>query len=116
MDVLPIVIILLKLETGLKKDVRNFVRIKYGSAGLAVILFTINKRHYYVIPEGIINLKLLNKPLASCFLINLGVLLSHIAYFDKSIGFHLFLIGTIEFLLPVFFYNSNKRITFPIFG
>ena len=105
----------LKLENGLKKDVRNFVRIKYGFVGLVVFLFAFNKRRNYVIPEDIINLKLLNKPLASCSLINLGFLLSHIPYFDKNIVFHLFLIATLEFLLPVFFYNSNKRITFLIF-
>ena len=34
----------MKLATGLKKDVRNVAREKYGFVELIVILFTLNKR------------------------------------------------------------------------
>ena len=43
----------LKLENGLKKQVRNVDRIKYGFIKLVEILFTFNKRCGYVIPSDL---------------------------------------------------------------
>ena len=40
-----------------------------------------------ILLKGVFNPKLLNNPLASCFLINLGFLLSNTEYFDKSVTF-----------------------------
>ena len=56
-----------------------------------------------ILLKGVPIPKLLNIPLASCFLINLYFLLSHITHFDKSISFPLFIFATLEFLISVFF-------------
>ena len=47
--------------------------------------------------------KLLNNPLASCYLTNFDFWLSHTAYFDKSIALPFFVLAIFGFLLSVFF-------------
>ena len=49
-----------------------------------------------------------NNPFASCFLINLGFLLSRAAYFNKSICFPLFVFAILGFLLYVFFLGFKQ--------
>ena len=54
-----------------------------------------------ILLKGVFILKLFNKHLVFCFLINLDFLLSHIAHFDKSIIPPLFVSVTLEFLFVV---------------
>ena len=55
--------------------------------------------------------KLANNPLASCSLINLDFLLLHTEHLNKSIILSFFVFKTSGFLLCVFFYTSNNKIT-----
>ena len=58
--------------------------------------------------KGIVIAKLHNNPLASCYLINLDFLLSHNAHVDKSIILPFFVLGTIGFLISVFFLHLKQ--------
>ena len=55
--------------------------------------------------------KLLNNPFACCSLINFDFLLPHMAHFDKIIILPLVVFETFGFMLSVFFYTLNNRIT-----
>ena len=54
--------------------------------------------------------KLLNIPFASCFLINLDILASHIAHFDNIIVLPLLVFITFGFILSVFFHALSNKI------
>ena len=55
--------------------------------------------------------KLLNNPFACCSLRNFDFLLPHMAHFDKIIILPLVVFETFGFMLSVFFYTLNNRIT-----
>ena len=66
-----------------------------------------------IIFNGVLRSKLLNIPLASCFLINHDFLLPHIAYCDNIIVLPLLVLETLGFILSVFFLDlSNKMAMF----
>ena len=51
--------------------------------------------------NGVLRLKLLNIPFASCFLINFDFLLSHTAHFDNNIVLPLLVFETLGFMFSV---------------
>ena len=61
--------------------------------------------------NGILRPKLLNIPLASCFLINLDFLLPHIAHFDNIIFLRLLVFETLRSMLSVFFLPLSNKMT-----
>ena len=63
-----------------------------------------------ILLNGVLRPKLLNNPFASCLLINLDFLLTHIAHFDNSVVLLLLVFKTIGFMLSVFFYTLNNMI------
>ena len=69
-----------------------------------------SKRRPYkrVFLKGFLIPKLLNNPLASCFLINFDFLVSHTTYFDESIFPPFFVFTTFGFLLSVIFLHFKQ--------
>ena len=63
-----------------------------------------------VLLNGVLRLKLLNIPLASCSFINLDFLQPHILHFDNNILPSL-VFETFVFMLSVFFYPLDNKIT-----
>ena len=59
--------------------------------------------------------KLLNRPFASWFLINLDFLLSHIAHFDNIITLPLLVLDTCGSMFLVFFYTLGNMFPFYIY-
>ena len=55
--------------------------------------------------------KLLNIPLASCYLMNLDFSLSHIAHFDNNIVLPLLVSETLGFMFLYLLYTLNYKIT-----
>ena len=58
--------------------------------------------------NGVLRLKLLNIPLASCFSINFDFLLPHIAHFDNIIVLSLLVFETLGFIPSVFFLHFKQ--------
>ena len=56
-----------------------------------------------ILSSGVLGPELLKLPLASCFLINLDLLLPHIGHFDNIILLPLLVLETLGFILSVFF-------------
>ena len=63
--------------------------------------------------NGVLIPKLLNRPFAFWFLINLDFLLPHIAHFDNIIALPLLVFEIFEFMFLVFFYTLNNM--FPVY-
>ena len=61
--------------------------------------------------KGVFIHKLLNNPIASCYLINFNFLQSHIAHPDKTIILPFFVLRTFGFLVSGFFDTSQNMIT-----
>ena len=59
--------------------------------------------------NGVLMPYLLNSPFASLFLINLDILLLHIAHFDNIIALPLLVLETFESMFSVFFYLHFKQ-------
>ena len=53
--------------------------------------------------------KLINSPVASCYIINIDFLLSHTAHFDKSFIIPFLVLATFELLLSVFFQHFKQH-------
>ena len=64
-----------------------------------------------ILLNGVLRPKLLNIPLASCFLINLDFLIPQIAPFDNNISLLLLVFKTLEFIFSVFFCTLSNKIT-----
>ena len=62
-----------------------------------------NITHNGILFNEVLGPKLLNIPLASCFLISLDFLLPNIAHFDNSIVLSLLVFKTLGFISYVFF-------------
>ena len=67
-------------------------------------------RNNGILFNGVLRPKLLKIPLTSCFLINLDSV-PHIAHFDHIIVLPLLVFETLGFILSVFFYALNKKMT-----
>ena len=58
-----------------------------------------------ILLNSVLRPKLLNSPLASCFLINLDFLVLHIAHFDNIIVLPLVVFETLGLMFSVYFFK-----------
>ena len=63
-----------------------------------------------ILHSPVLKPRLVNIPLASCFLINLDFLLPHIAHFDNIIVLPLIVFETLGLMFSVFFFTLNNKI------
>ena len=69
-----------------------------------------NISQYWILLKGVLRPKLLNVPLASCFLTNLGFLQPYISHLDRSIILPLLVFKTAGLMFSVFFCTLNNKI------
>ena len=61
-----------------------------------------------ILPNGVLIINLLNNPFASCSLINLDLLLLHIAHFDNIIVLPLLILESCEFMFFGYFLHFKQ--------
>ena len=61
-----------------------------------------------ILPNGVLNPKLLNNPFAFCYFISLEFLLRHTAYFDDNINLPLLVFEVFGFIFSVFFLHFRQ--------
>ena len=64
-----------------------------------------------ILLTSVLKPRLLNVTFASCSFINLDFLLPHLAHFDNSVVLPLLVFKTLGFILSVFFYSLNNKVT-----
>ena len=69
---------------------------------------TFKAKYHLILLKQFFKPKLVNNPVASWLLINIGVLLSLTPHFNKSIIFPLFAFANLGFVLSIFFQNFKQ--------
>ena len=64
-----------------------------------------------ILLNGVLRPRILDNPFVSCSFINLDFLLPHTAHFDNNIVLPLVVFRTFRYILSVFFYTLNNKIT-----